>query len=157
MAERTTRGIQMILGLWIALTAGALLWAAAWMLLSGCSQPPLPQIAAARRAMARAAEADGILRAPVICAAAQAALASAEAETRLASARAIPAPWRSHPGPGSASDTGGGLAWQTLYATCSVVPENARTPVKSWYITTPAAKRSARQSTPPPLYCSGAM
>lgn len=28
MAERTTRGIQMVLGLWIALTAGALLWAA---------------------------------------------------------------------------------------------------------------------------------
>lgn len=28
MAERTTRGIQMILGLWIALTALALLWAA---------------------------------------------------------------------------------------------------------------------------------
>lgn len=28
MAERTTRGIQMVLGLWIALTGAALLWAA---------------------------------------------------------------------------------------------------------------------------------
>jgi hypothetical protein len=57
------------------------LWScAALLLLAACGQPPLGQIAAARRAMARAAEAGGILRAPDICAAAQAALASAEAE-----------------------------------------------------------------------------
>jgi hypothetical protein len=32
-----------------------------------------------------------------------------------------------------------------------------RAPVSSWYITTPAEKISARQSTVAPVYCSGAM
>jgi lipoprotein-anchoring transpeptidase ErfK/SrfK len=53
------------------------------VLSTACAEPPLGQIAAARRAMARAAEAGGILRAPEVCAAAQSALASAEAEIRV--------------------------------------------------------------------------
>jgi hypothetical protein len=52
-------------------------------LLSACGQPPHTEIGAARKAMARAAEAEGVLRAPVPCAAAQAALAQAEAEIRM--------------------------------------------------------------------------
>ncbi len=49
----------------------------------GCGEPPQLEIGAARRALARAAEAEGVLRAPVPCSAAQAALAQAEAEIRL--------------------------------------------------------------------------
>jgi hypothetical protein len=66
-----------------------LLWLAALgpccalLIFSACAEPPLGQIAAARRAMASAAEAGGVLRAPEICAAAQSALASAEAEIRV--------------------------------------------------------------------------
>lgn len=52
-------------------------------ILCACGQPPQVQIGSARRAMARAAEAEGVLRAPGVCAAAQAALAKAEAEVRL--------------------------------------------------------------------------
>jgi L,D-transpeptidase-like protein len=51
--------------------------------LFGCGQPPLGQIEAAKRAMERAARAGGVLRAPAVCTAAQAALALAEAEIRV--------------------------------------------------------------------------
>jgi hypothetical protein len=56
---------------------------AAVLAVSACKQPPLGQIEAARHAMERATEAGGVLRAPGICAAAQAALTSAEAELRV--------------------------------------------------------------------------
>jgi lipoprotein-anchoring transpeptidase ErfK/SrfK len=52
-------------------------------LLGGCDKPPLQDLERARRAMVRAAEAGGVLRAPDVCAAAQAALTQAEAEIRL--------------------------------------------------------------------------
>jgi len=51
--------------------------------LAGCDQPPMGQIEAARKAMQRAARAGGIVRAPAVCTAAQAALALAEAEIRV--------------------------------------------------------------------------
>jgi hypothetical protein len=51
--------------------------------LSGCGQPPLRTLDAARKAMERAASSGGVLRAPQICAEAQAALARAEAEIRV--------------------------------------------------------------------------
>jgi lipoprotein-anchoring transpeptidase ErfK/SrfK len=57
--------------------------AAAPLALGACDQPPLAEVDAARRAIERAAEAGGILRAPGVCAAAQAALATAEAEIRV--------------------------------------------------------------------------
>jgi hypothetical protein len=57
--------------------------AAASILLCACGHPPEVQIDTARRAMSRAAEANGAVRAPAVCAAAQAALARAEAEIRL--------------------------------------------------------------------------
>ena len=53
------------------------------LLFAACSQPPLHQIEAARKALKRAAASGGVLRAPEICAAAQAALARAEAEIRV--------------------------------------------------------------------------
>jgi hypothetical protein len=55
--------------------------------LSGCEQPPLVQIEAARKAMERAARAGGVVRAPAVCTAAQAALALAEAEIRVQTKR----------------------------------------------------------------------
>lgn len=59
---------------------------AAWLpvaLLIGCGQPPLGQMEAARTAMKRAARAGGVMRAPAVCTAAQAAMALAEAEIRV--------------------------------------------------------------------------
>lgn len=56
-------------------------------MLCACGQPPQTQLEAARRAMARAADAEGALRAPDVCAAAQSALARAEAEVRLQTKR----------------------------------------------------------------------
>ena len=44
MAQRTTRGIQAVLGLWIALTAGALVWA----MLDAGSGPTPPAVVETR-------------------------------------------------------------------------------------------------------------
>jgi lipoprotein-anchoring transpeptidase ErfK/SrfK len=48
--------------------------------LAGCSPPPHDRLEAASRAMQRAAEAGGVVRAPAVCAAAQEALLHVEAE-----------------------------------------------------------------------------
>ncbi|HYS78360.1 MAG TPA: hypothetical protein VEO94_05945, partial [Candidatus Dormibacteraeota bacterium] len=63
--------------------------AAACFLAAACAQPPLHDMDSARAAMDRAAVAEGVARAPDLCAAAQAALASAEAEVRVQSRRTI--------------------------------------------------------------------
>ncbi|HYV19139.1 MAG TPA: L,D-transpeptidase [Verrucomicrobiae bacterium] len=57
--------------------------AAIGLLASACGQPPLRQLEMAEKAMQRAAASGGVLRAPQICAEAQAALARAEAEIRV--------------------------------------------------------------------------
>ena len=62
--------------------------AGAVLLLAACGQPPQAQVEAARKALQRAAASGGVLRAPAICAAAQAALARAEAEIRVQSRKA---------------------------------------------------------------------
>ncbi len=55
----------------------------------GCSPPPQDRLEAATRAMKRAAEAGGVACAPVVCAAAQAALVHAEAEMRVQGRRSF--------------------------------------------------------------------
>jgi len=62
--------------------------AAVAILLAACGQPPAAQIEAARKALKRAAASGGVLRAPEICAAAQAALTRAEAEIRVQAKKA---------------------------------------------------------------------
>ena len=71
----------------LGIPAAALAAAVGAGLLPACGQPPQINIESARRALVRAAEADGALRAPAVCAAAQAALAQAEAEVRVQAKR----------------------------------------------------------------------
>jgi len=61
--------------------------AAACLLAVACAQAPLADMETARAAMERAAAADGVARAPELCAAAYSALARAEAEVHVQSRR----------------------------------------------------------------------